>query len=370
MKKYLLILMFSFLMSQESSNKNVQNISIVSTTNIYSEFYDCGCPKNPRGGIARKTFFLNEVYKGNHIQVDAGNSLFSSDFINKDNLTIEQKKFKAKNFVRTLEFIGQDVVNIGSNDFRAGSDFLKEITSYSSVNFISANLYDKNSNQLLFKPYHIIERDGAKIAFIGLSQSARFNDIINKNFIVEGNKYIEELKPNVDIIVLLLNVSDSNILDLSNSFSDADYIFLSGDTRRTMPNSPQPKRGPLVYSGDIQGKFLSILFIRIKNSSQSIKDISKDWYRLQSIQSQLDRLQEKDKSRPLEELYSQDPNVLQLITKWRKEGTELGLKLNEIQNFGRFYSVPLEPYYPDDKAVAQFIEGIAAQANFDLRHNH
>ena len=366
MKKLIYLSFFTILVGQNPIEDKVQNISIVSTTNIYSEFYDCGCPKNPRGGLARKTFFLNEVYKGNHIQVDAGNSLFSSDFVNKDNLTIEQKKFKAKNFVRTLEFIGQEVVNIGSNDFRAGSDFLKEITTNSSVNFISANLYEEKSNQLLFKPYHIIERDGARIAFIGLSQSARFNDIINKNFIVEGNRYIEELKPNVDIIVLLLNVSDSNILDLSNSFSDADYIFLSGDTRRTMPNSPQPKRGPLVYSGDVQGKFLSILFIRIKNSSQSIEDISKDWYRLQSIQAQLDRLQKKDQSKPLEELYSQDPNVLQLITKWRKEGTELGLKLNLIQNFGRFYSVPLEPFYPDNKAVAAFIERIAAEADFDL----
>ena len=114
------------------------------------------------------------------ILIDAGNALFDSNQINPDNLSIENKRFKARNFVKTLEFLGQDVVNIGSNDFKGGVEFLINITDNSSVNFISANLYDKSSNKLLFKPYHILEKDGAKIAFIGLSQSARSNSIINK----------------------------------------------------------------------------------------------------------------------------------------------------------------------------------------------
>ena len=99
--------------------------------------------------------------------IDAGNALFDSNQINPDNLSIENKRFKARNFVKTLEFLGQDVVNIGSNDFKGGVDFLINITESSSVNFISANLYDKSSNELLFKPYHILQKHGLKIAYIG-----------------------------------------------------------------------------------------------------------------------------------------------------------------------------------------------------------
>jgi 2',3'-cyclic-nucleotide 2'-phosphodiesterase (5'-nucleotidase family) len=370
MKKYLFFLLFSIILAQESATDNVQNISIVSTTNVYSEFYDCGCPKNPRGGIARKAFFTSQVYKGDHIQVDAGNSLFDSNLINPDGLSVAQKKYKARNFVKALEFINQDIVNIGSNDFKGGVDFLKEITSDSSVKFISANLYDESTKKLLFKPYHIVEKDGAKIAFIGLSQSARFSTIVNKNFIEEGNRYIKELKPSVDIIVLLVNVRGDNVIDLSNAFPGADHIFLSGDRKRTMPNTLQSEKGPLVYSGDVQGKFLSILFIRIKDKGNPLIDISKDWYRLQSIQSRLDNLQSKDKNKSLEDIYANDPNVLQLIKKWRMEATKLGLNLNEIRNFSRFYSVPLEPFYPDDKKVAAFIENIASNADFPLKHEH
>ena len=371
MRKYLFILLFSIGLAQDNTSNNIQNISIVSTTNVFSEFYDCGCPKNPLGGLARKMFFLNNMMPAREsILVDAGNALFDSNQINPDNLSVDNKKFKARNFVKTLEFLGQDVVNIGSNDFKGGADFLVEITKSSSVNFISANLYDKASNQLLFKPYHVMEKDGAKIAFIGLSQSARFQSITNKNFVEEGNRYISKLKPDVDLIVLLVNVRDDNILDLSSSFAEADYIFLSGSTKRTEPRTLQSKEGALVYAGGIQGKHLSILDIRIKESDNAINDVSAPFNRLQEIDYRLNRLKAKDPSKKLEEVYANQPNVLDLIKKYQKEATELGISLAGYQNRSIFFSVPLSPTIPDDKEVAAFIENIARKADFPLKHEH
>ena len=369
MKKLIYLLFFTIIFGQEATKDNIQNISIVSTTNVYSEFYDCGCPKNPLGGLARKTFFLKNMMPGrDSILIDAGNALFDSNQINPDNLSIENKRFKARNFVKTLEFLGQDVVNIGSNDFKGGVDFLINITGNSSVNFISANLYDKSSNKLLFKPYHILEKDGARIAFIGLSQSARSNSIINKNFIEEGNKYISELKSSVDIIVMLVNVLDENLIDLSKSFNSADYIFLSGSSKRTEPRSKQSDSGALVYGGGIQGKHLSILDIRIKAPNKAIIDVSAPFNRLQEIDYRLNRLQAKDPSIRLEELYANQPNVLSLIEKYQKEATELGISLAGHENRSTFFSVPLSPTIPDDKDVAAFIQDIADKADFSLKN--
>ena len=368
MKKLIYLLFFAIIFGQEAPKDNIQNISIVSTTNVYSEFYDCGCPKNPLGGLARKTFFLKNMMPGrDSFLIDAGNALFDSNQINPDNLSIENKRFKARNFVKTLEFLGQDVVNIGSNDFKGGVDFLINITKDSSVNFISANLYDKSSNKLLFKPYHIIEKDGAKIAFIGLSQSARSNSIINKNFIEEGNRYISELKSSVDIIVMLINVLDENLIDLSQSFNNADYIFLSGSTRRTEPRSRQSDSGALIYGGGIQGKHLSIVDIRIKAPNKAIIDVSAPFNRLQEIDYRLNRLQAKDPSMRLEDLYANQPNVLDLIEKYQKEATELGISLSGHQNRSTFFSIPLSPTIPDDKEAASFIQDIADKADFPLK---
>ena len=268
--------------------------------------------------------------------------------------------------VGALELIGYDVVNVGSNDFKLGSSFIKEITSKSSINFISANLYDKNTNELLFKPYHTLEYDGVKIGFIGLSEATRYESIINKNFISEGNKYIELVDSNVDIVVMLIDISSSNAVDLSNAFPQADYIFLSGVTKRTEPRSKQAQDGPLVYSTGIQGKHLSIVDIRIKDINKDIEDVSAPFSRLQEIDFRLKRLQAKNPSKTLEQIYANDPNVLTLVTKYQKEAFELGQSLAKYGDRSIFFSVPLSPTIPDDRDVAAFIEKIADNADFSF----
>jgi len=377
MKKLVYILFFTIILGQDASKENFLDISIVSTSNVFSEYYDCGCPKNPLGGLARKTFFLKNMMPGrDSFLIDAGNALFDSNQINPDNLSLENKRFKARNFVKTLEFLGQDIMNIGSNDFKGGVDFLIDITKDSSVNFISANLYDKSSNKLLFKPYHILEKNGAKIAFIGLSESAKSNSMVNKNYIEEGNRLISELKDKVDIIILLVDKKhDTNIRDvslsfltLSNSFPGANYIFVSGSTKRTEPKTKQSDSGALVYGGGIQGKHLSILDIRIKAQNKAIIDVSAPFNRLQEINYRLNRLQAKDTSIRLEELYANQPNVLSLIKKYQKEATELGISLAGYQNRSTFFSVPLPLAIPDDKDVAAFIQDIADKADFSLKN--
>jgi len=373
----LLFLLSNVVVSQNLEYNEINDVSIVSTSNVFSEYYDCGCPKAPLGGLARKKYFLNNLMPNrNTILIDAGNALFDSNEINPDNLSIENKRYKARNFVKTLEFLGQDIVNIGSNDFKGGVDFLINITKDSSVNFISANLYDKSSNELLFKPYHILEKDGAKIAFIGLSESAKSNSIINKNFIEEGNRYIVNLKDKVDIIILLIDKNNNkNIRDvslsfstLSNSFPGANYIFVSGSTKRTEPRTKQSVSGALVYGGGIQGKHLSILDIRIKAQNEAIIDVSAPFNRLQEIDYRLKRLQAKDPSISLEELYANQPNVLSLVEKYQKEATELGISLAGYQNRSTFFSIPLSPSIPDDKDVAAFIQDIADKADFPFKN--
>ena len=48
MKKLVYLLFLATIFGQEASKNNIQNISIVSTTNVYSEFYDCGFLGHPQ----------------------------------------------------------------------------------------------------------------------------------------------------------------------------------------------------------------------------------------------------------------------------------------------------------------------------------
>ena len=356
-----------FLAQTFAQDQNVEEVSIVSTANVFSEYFDCGCPKNPLGGFARKSFFLKKMMPDRQtILVDAGNIFYNDSRVNPDNLSIDQRKFKAKHLVDILEQFNHNVVNIGSNDFKGGKEFLVDITNESSVSFISANLRDKESGNLLFKPYQIVEEGGFKIGFIGLSEATRFESIINENFIEVGNKYINEIEDSVDIIVLLINLSEQNQIDLASSFKDADFIFLSGTTSVTGPRTKQSENGPKIYAGGVQGKNLSILDIRVKDFNNEITDVSARFNRLQEIDFRLNRLQAKDPKKTLESLYSDQPNVLDLIKKYQKEAVELGQALSGISNRSIFFSVPLSPSIPDDEEIAAFIDEIARKADFPL----
>ena len=78
--------------------KTTQNVSLVATSNVFAEYYDCGCPKAPLGGLARKAFFFkNMMSEREPLLVDAGNTFFSHGVINPDGLRVNQKKYKARN---------------------------------------------------------------------------------------------------------------------------------------------------------------------------------------------------------------------------------------------------------------------------------
>ena len=100
MKKIFIVILFSVLFAQnEDTIKTTQNVSLVATSNVFAEYYDCGCPKAPLGGLARKAFFFkNMMSEREPLLVDAGNTFFSHGVINPDGLRVNQKKYKARNF--------------------------------------------------------------------------------------------------------------------------------------------------------------------------------------------------------------------------------------------------------------------------------
>ena len=104
MKKFFIVILFSILFAQsEDTTKSTQNVSLVATSNVFAEYYDCGCPKAPLGGLARKAFFFKNMMSDRKpLLVDAGNTFFSHGVINPDGLRVNQKKYKAKNLVGAL----------------------------------------------------------------------------------------------------------------------------------------------------------------------------------------------------------------------------------------------------------------------------
>ena len=101
----------------------------------------------------------------NPLIFDAGDLFFSTKSINASNRNSES--FRAEAILEGYQKIGCDAINIGHYEILNGLSFLKNITKKTELPFISSNLKDPSTDQLLFEPYRILNRGELKIGVVG-----------------------------------------------------------------------------------------------------------------------------------------------------------------------------------------------------------
>lgn len=68
-----------------------------------------------------------------------------------------------------MSLLGYDAMAIGNHEFDNPLDVLFQQQQWASFPLLSANIYDKSTGERLFQPYQIINKQGIKIAVIGLT---------------------------------------------------------------------------------------------------------------------------------------------------------------------------------------------------------
>ncbi|MBU1911951.1 MAG: metallophosphoesterase [Candidatus Omnitrophica bacterium] len=239
MKKYipfiLLILLVSFAGPCYAEPKN---ITIVFTGDTRGELENCHCPKNDFGGFERRSNYINEVGQdvGEILLLDVGDvlPLFNPEFTRK---TITYNAFIS---LKAMDLIGYDAMNAGESDIILGEKFLLEKSRNLKFPVISSNIVYKPTNQPYFKPYVIkTMKNGLKVGIIGVTNERYV--INSKNLEVMPNKeivakYVEELRGQVDLVVVLGHIGLPYSEDLARAVDGIDVI-LSGhwDTENQEP---------------------------------------------------------------------------------------------------------------------------------------
>lgn len=264
---------------------------------------------------------------------------------------------QAKGLLQGYEKIGCDALNVGGFDLAAGKDFLMSLAEGSSIPFISANLTDID-DKLLFPEFAIVENNGFKVGITGVSDLIpdHIKDVKKRPFIEAAKNVITKLKPQVDFVVLLANVHRKKNKELTQNFSEVDYIFVSRNTQRSRPESKQSEGGPYIYSSGNQGKYLTVVEIALNDPSQPILDISAAKGKISSISKRLKKLQEKDPDRTIEEIYADKPNVLKLVTDYREQLVKYESIMADAINTTKFHSVPLSKSVGEDSEILAFVD--------------
>ena len=116
-----------------------------------------------------------------------------------------------KTVIKWMNKVGYDAIVPGSNDFLFGYENLLSLSSIANFPFLSCNIKYEDTDELLFKPYEIINIKGLKVGVLGLSNSNIKETVLEKNIkgikiessIDSMNFWVSKLVGNVDIIILL-----------------------------------------------------------------------------------------------------------------------------------------------------------------------
>ena len=242
---YSLLIILVIFLACTKTDPSSSSVTLLVSNNVRAQLDPCGWKKNPLGGLSRKSTYVKQLKEDGKklVILDAGDLLFSAAILVGGNEQAD--KLRANAILKGYERIGCHAVNVGGFDLAAGTAFLQQIVDSTEIPFISANIIDAKSRELLFPPHHIITEGGVTIGVIGLTNliPTHINDVKVSDFIKTGEAQIAKLKPQVDIIVVLANVNRNMNKAMNAAFADADYIFLSRNTVRTRPGTKQPVMG-------------------------------------------------------------------------------------------------------------------------------
>ena len=289
--------------------------------------------------------------------LDAGDLFFSTANINKNNL--ESEKHRCETMLAAYEKIGCDGLNIGKYELLAGLGYLKSMRKkYAGIDFISANLRDKVTNELIFSPYKIIKKDYLNIGVIGLTNMVpdSMKSIIVVDYVKAGNDYIKKIESKVDIIVMLINAERNMQASLVSNFKNADFIFTSGSTHKTSPSTPQSNEGPFLYANGKQGKYLTVIDLEMNDNTSSIIDVSSNEQKVRQVTNRIKRLQKKEPGKKLEEIYAGQQNILNMVIRYRQDLEEAESMLKSANNKMRYSSFALNKKVKDDPAIMAMVD--------------
>jgi len=144
------------------------SFSLVYSQSNFGNIEPCACNNRTTGGFPRRFAYLEAQREAGRplLILDSGDSLFTEQHIPAE--MEPQARAKASAIARAFVTCGTDAMTFGDLDLRQGGNFLKSLVEKHDLPMVAANVKVRKTGDPLFEPYRIIDRDGVKIAVIGL----------------------------------------------------------------------------------------------------------------------------------------------------------------------------------------------------------
>ncbi len=158
-----LLVLLAPLLAQAWQTDRSYRFTILHTNDHHGHFWSNA--QGEYGLAAQKTLMDQQRYD---VQAHGGGALIlSAGDINTG--VPESDLLKAEPDIRGMNLVGYDAMALGNHEFDNPPAVLAQQQKWARFPFLAANIYQKGSDQRLFKPWAIFNRMGLKIAVIGLT---------------------------------------------------------------------------------------------------------------------------------------------------------------------------------------------------------
>ena len=269
---FLACLAFSYIFPLVSQPKS---ITILHTNDMHASFVPHEAtwvretPRPMVGGFNELSFVVDSIRKINTatLLLDAGDVMTGNPITEYD-----YKGAKGGALFEMMDRIGYDTWSFGNHDFDLGQKNLLQLTTIAHFPTISANVVnDKGDYFLNNRPYVIINKNGLRIGVIGL-MSRELYSLVNQNSMVgikllppiaTAQKFIDELRPKVDLLMVLSHAGVEDDSVLAVNVKGLDVIV--GGHSHTRLKKPKFVNGVIIVQTGSNCENLGVLDLTVEN---------------------------------------------------------------------------------------------------------
>ncbi|OSN11811.1 bifunctional UDP-sugar hydrolase/5'-nucleotidase [Lonsdalea iberica] len=300
---------------------------------------------------------------------------------------------------RGMNLVGYDAMAIGNHEFDNPLSVLRQQEKWANFPLLSANIYQKSTQQRLFTPYRLFDKQGVKIAVIGLTTDdtakignpAFFTDMEFHKPAAEAKQLVEELrsqeKPDVIIAATHMGHYDNGehgnnapgdvemarslpagYLDMIVGGHSQNPVCMASRNKKNwdyVPGTsctPDRQNGVWIVQAHEWGKYVGRADFTFRNGKLTLKH-----YQLVPINLKKTVTQEDGSTQS--EYYTQEikqsPEMLQLLTPFQEKGhAQLEVKVGST--LGRLEGDRSKVRFEQTDLAHVVLSGIVDRTNADF----
>lgn len=243
-----------------------KSLCVLFNSAVHAELHDCGCKSKPLGGLARRAALIETLRADDRpvLLLDGGNLLDEPGAP-----SLDQSQLVAQ----VTADLGYEVVGVGPWDIAHGVDALREVSTRSGLQFVSANL--RVHDEPLTDAYGIVEVGGLRVGITSAMDPALLTapwsdaapELTASDPVASLREILPALREQSDLVVLYANFDRGRTQELLQTLGSG-VVDVAVEGYATL-HYPSVRRvgDTVLVAANARGKYLGQLDLQVEEAT-------------------------------------------------------------------------------------------------------